>query len=118
MFLFFAGVTQKDGTQFPALSRKVILARVVVGRCATKAAVKEQRQLLRPEHREPPTGAKSGWDFMLGLLNFIIQGGIFRKRVIFLGYRGVSPKHTEQHSLAKSMFTLSQSQSDTSSCEV
>ena len=53
-----------------------------------------------------------------GLLNFIIQGGIFRKRVIFLGYRGVSPKHTEQHSLAKSMFTLSQSQSDTSSCEV
>ena len=52
------------------------------------------------------------------LLNFIIQGGIFRKRVIFLGYRGVSPKHTEQHSLAKSMFTLSQSQSDTSSCEV
>jgi hypothetical protein len=48
----------------------------------------------------------------------IIQGGIFRKRVIFLGYRGVSPKHTEQRSLAKSMFTLSQSQSDTSSCEV
>lgn len=35
---------------------KVILARVVVGLCAKKAAVKEQRQLLRPEHREPPTG--------------------------------------------------------------
>ena len=52
------------------------------------------------------------------VLNFIIQGGIFRKRVLFLGYRGVSPKHTEQHSLAKSMVTLLQSQSDTSSCEV
>ena len=52
------------------------------------------------------------------LLNFIIQGGIFRKRVLFLGYRRVSPKHTEQHSLAKSMVTLLQSQSDTSSCEV
>ena len=52
------------------------------------------------------------------MLNFIIQGGIFGKRVIFLGYKGVSPKRTEQHSLAKSLFTLLQSQSDTSSCEV
>lgn len=36
---------------------EVILARVVVGHCAKKTAVKEQRQLLRPEHREPPAGA-------------------------------------------------------------
>ena len=47
--------------------RKVILARVVVGRCATKAAVKEQRQLLRPEHREPPTGALGIGGFHVGL---------------------------------------------------
>ena len=52
------------------------------------------------------------------VLNFIIQGGILRKRILFLGYRGVGPKHSEQHSLATRLFTLSQSQSDTSSCEV
>ncbi|CAK8994206.1 unnamed protein product [Durusdinium trenchii] len=38
---------------------QVILARVVVGRCALKAPLKDQRQLLRPEHREPPTGFHS-----------------------------------------------------------
>ena len=88
MFLFFAGVTQKDGTQFPALSRKVILARVVVGRCATKAAVKEQRQLLRPEHREPPTGAKSGWDFMLGLPSISWGNMIHDEEPLDLKFRG------------------------------
>ncbi|CAJ1447023.1 unnamed protein product [Effrenium voratum] len=38
---------------------EVILARVAVGHCAPKAPLKEQKQLLRPEHREPPPGFHS-----------------------------------------------------------